>query len=311
MTDLVGTADRASSTAKGLAQGTAKGTAKATSTTGFSADVLSESARQPVLVLFLSPQSEACRALLGPLQRAVAAADGKVKLATLDIDAHPQIPSRLGIRAVPAVYAFQRGQPIDGFMGPLPEAQIKGFIERLVGPLDDGLDDLLAEGEAALAAGDPAGAADAFGAVLQTDPEHLAGIGGLARALVAGGDLEAAREVLAQVPPPGATDKAIVAAQAALDVAAQASEVGDLADLTKRLEANPDDHQARFDLAIGLNGAGKRSEAADALIELMKRDRNWNEGAAKKQLLQFFEAWGLMDKTTLAARRKLSTLLFS
>ena len=299
MTDLVGTADRAAPAAK------------ATTTTGFAADVLNESARQPVLVLFLSPQSEACRALLAVLQRVVKATEGKVKLVTLDIEAHPQIPSRLGIRAVPAVYAFQRGQPADGFMGPLPETQIKGFIERLVGPLDDGLDELLAEGEAALTAGDPAGAADVFAAVLQSDPDNLAGFGGLARALVAAGDLDAARDVLAQVPPPGATDKAIVAAQAALDVAAQAGEVGELGDLMKRLEADPDDHQARLDLAIGLNGAGKRNEAADALIELMKRDKTWNEGAAKKQLLQFFEAWGLMDKTTLAARRKLSTLLFS
>ncbi len=299
MTDLVGTADRAAPAVK------------ATSTTGFAADVLSESARQPVLVLFESARSEACRTLLAALQRAVKAAEGKVKLATLDIEAHPQIPSRLGVRAVPAVYAFQRGQPVDGFMGPLPEAQIKGFIERLVGPLDDGLDDLLAEGEAALAAGDAAGAADVFSAVLQSDPEHLAGLGGLARALVVAGNLDAARDVLAQVPPPGAADKAIVAAQAALDVATRAADVGELGDLLKRLDADPDDHQARLDLAIGLNGAGKRDEAADALIELMKRDRTWNDGAAKKQLLQFFEAWGLMDKTTLAARRKLSTLLFS
>ena len=299
MTDLVGIADRTAPAAK------------ATTTSGFSADVLNESARQPVLVLFESPHSEACRTLLAALQRAVKAADGKVKLATLDIEAHPQIPSRLGVRTVPAVYAFQRGQPVDGFMGPLPEAQIKGFIERLVGPLDDGLDELVAEGEAALTAGDPAGAADVFAAVLQSDPEHLAGFGGLARALVAAGDLEGARDVLAQVPPPGAGDKAIVAAQAALDVATQSGEVGELGELMKRLDANPDDHQARLDLALGLNGAGKRDEAADALIELMKRDRTWNEAAAKKQLLQFFEAWGLMDKTTLAARRKLSTLLFS
>ena len=229
----------------------------------------------------------------------------------MDIDAHPQIAQRLGIRAVPAVYAFQRGQPVDGFVGPLPETQIKGFIERLVGPLDDGLDEILAEGETALAAGDNATAADVFASVLETDPEHLGALAGLARALIAAGDLDAARGVLSQVPLPGATDKAIVAAQAAFDVASRAGEVGDLAELMRKLERDPDDHQARFDLAIGLNGQGKRAEAADALIDLMKRDKSWNDGAARKQLLQLFEAWGLMDPTTLAARRKLSTLLFS
>jgi len=300
MTDLVGTAGAAAPAA-----------AKATTTTGFSADVLSESARQPVLVLFQSPRSEASRALLALLQRAVQAAAGKVKLVTMDIDAHPQIASRLGIRAVPAVYAFQRGQPVDGFMGPLPEAQIKGFIERLVGPLDDGLDEVLAEAEAALAAGDPAAASEIFASVLDAEPDHLGALAGLIRALVAAGDLDAARDVLVQVPPHGSNDKAIVAAKAALDVATQASEVGDLAELMRRVERDPDDHQARFDLALGLNGKGKRAEAADALMDIMKRDRAWNDGAARKQLLQFFEAWGLMDPTTLAARRKLSTLLFS
>ena len=304
MTDLIGAAASAAPAA-------AKAPPKATTTANFAADVINESSKQPVLVLFLSARSEACRTLLAATQRAVQAADGKVKLVILDIDAHPQIPQRLGIRAVPAVYAFQRGQPVDGFAGPLPEDQIKGFIERLVGPLDDGVDDLLVEAEAALAAGDPAGAADVFAAALQTDPAHLGAAGGLVRALVAAGDLEAARDLIGQVPPAGATDKAIVAAQAALDVATQAAEVGDLGALASRVEANPDDHAARFDLALGLNGKGQRMEAADALIEIMKRDKDWNEGAARKQLLQLFEAWGLMDKVTLAARRKLSALIFS
>ena len=300
MTDLVGTAVR-----------TAPAAAKATTATGFSADVITESARQPVIVMFASARSEACRALLGPLQRAVQAAAGKVKLVTMDIDAHPQIAQRLGVKAVPAIYAFQRGQPVDGFMGPLPEAQIKGFIERLVGPLDDGLEEIFAEAEAALASGDVATATEIYASVLDGEPEHLGALGGLVRALVAAGDLDAARDVLAQVPPPGETDKAVVAARAALEVATQASEVGDLGEITRTLDRDPDNHQARFDLALGLNGNGKRLEAAEALIEIMRRDKTWNDGAARKQLLQLFEAWGLMDQTTLAARRKLSTLLFS
>ena len=284
---------------------------KAVTTASFSAEVISASQRMPVLVHFLSAHSEQCRALQALLAKTVQAADGKIKLVTMDVDTSPQIAERLGVRAVPAVYAFQKGQPIDGFMGPLPEIQIKGFVERLVGPIDDGYEEILAEAEAALASGDVPTAAELFGAVLDADPQHLVALAGLIRAFVAAGDLEAARDLLAQVPSSSVKDKGIVAAQAAFDVAEQASSVGDLAPLLKALEADADDHSARFDLALGLNGQGKREEAADALLAIMKRDRTWNDTAARKQLLQFFEAWGLMDPVTLAARRKLSTLLFS
>ena len=285
--------------------------AKATTATGFSADVIAASSRQPVLVHFLSPRSEACRQLQSALERVAIAAEGKFKLVTMDIEAHPQIAGRLGIRAAPAVYAFQRGQPIDGFMGPLPEPQLRGFVERLVGPIGDGNEEAIAEGEAALTAGDPRTAVAIFTEVLEVDPEHLAALGGLVRALIGLGDLQAARDALDQVPAAGAKDLGIAAAAAALDVAEQANSVGDLADLMKKVDADPDDHQARFDLALGLSGCGKREEAADQLLTIMRRDRTWNEGGARKQLLQFFEAWGLMDPVTLAARRKLSTLLFS
>ena len=291
--------------------GAATGLAKATTTAGFSADVIAASSRQPVLVHFLSPHSEACRQLQGALERVVGAAEGKVKLVTMDVEAHPQIAGRLGIRAAPAVYAFQRGQPVDGFMGPLPEAQVRGFVERLVGPIGDGNEEAMAEGEAALGAGDPQTAAAVFTEVLDVDPEHLGALAGLIRALVALGDLEAARGVYEQVPPGGAKDQGIAAAAAALDVAEQANSVGDLTELTRKVEADPGDHQARFDLALGLGGLGRREEAADQLLTIMKRDRAWNDGGARRQLLQFFEAWGLMDPVTLAARRKLSTLLFS
>ena len=291
--------------------GAASAAAKATTTSSFSADVLVESQRQPVLVHFLSARSEACRTLQTALERAVKSAGGKVKLATMDIDAHPQIASRLGVRAVPAVYAFQRGQPVDGFVGALPEAQVKGFLERLAGPLDDGSEDALAEAEAALAGGDADTAAAIFAALLEQDPQLIAASAGLARALVALGDLEAARDLLTQLPPSAAKDKTVVAAQAALDIADQASSVGDLAGLQQRIDADPSDHQARFDLALGLNSKGKRDEASDALLASIRLDRSWNEGAARKQLLQFFDAWGLMDPVTLTARRKLSTLLFS
>ncbi len=284
---------------------------KATTTTAFSADVLVESQRQPVLVHFLSGRSEACKTLQGVIERTARATGGKVKLVTMDIDAHPQVASRLGVRQVPAVYAFQRGQPVDGFVGALPEAQVKGFFERLVGPVDDGSEEALAEAEAALSGGDAETAAAVFSALLEQNPDNLAATGGLARALIGAGDLDSARVLLEQVPPSGAKDKAISAALAALEIAEQASSVGDLADLMRKVEADPDDHRARFELALGLNGKGKREEAADALLTSIRLDRMWDEGAARKQLLQFFEAWGLMDPVTLAARRKLSTLLFS
>ena len=294
-----------------VGQPTGAADVKATTSAGFSADVIAESSRQPVLVHFLSARSEACRQLQALLERAVKSAGGKIKLVTMDIDAQPQIAARLGIRAVPAVYAFQRGQPVDGFAGPLSEAQIKNFVGRLIGPLDDGTEDAMAEADAALSAGDTETAAAIYAAVIEQDPEHVQAAAGLARALVALGQLDGARDLLAELPPSARTDPAVAAAQAALEVAEQASSVGDLADLMRRVETDPDDHQARFDLALGLNAKGQREEAADALITIMKRDRAWNEGGARKQLLQLFEAWGLMDPVTLAARRKLSTLLFS
>jgi putative thioredoxin len=282
-----------------------------TTATSFAADVITASARQPVLVDFWSASSAQSVQLSASLAKVVKAADGKVKLVRMDIDQHPQIASRLGIRNAPAVFAFQRGQPIDGFMGVLPEAQIKGFVERLVGPLDDGTEEALAEADAALSAGDVANAAAIFAAILEQDPEHVAALAGLIRTLVAAGDLDGARAVSAQVPTLGDKDAGVITARAALDLAEQASAVGDDADLRHRVEADPDDHQARFDLALALNAKGHRDEAADALLAIIKRDRTWNDDGARKQLLQFFDAWSLMDPATLSARRKLSTLLFS
>ncbi len=289
----------------------ASGAVKAVTTQSFPTDVLGESQRRPVIVHFLSKRSESCKSVQAALERAVKGAEGKLGLVTMDIDAHPQVASRLGVRAVPAVYAFDRGQPIDGFTGALPEAQIKGFLERIVGPMSGDAEAALAEAEAALADGDIQGAAAIFSAVLEQDPAHLGATAGLVRALVAAGDFETARDLLAQVPPTAVKDKGIGAAQAALDVAEQASGLGDLAELKAKVDVDPDDHQASLDYALGLNGHGKREEAADTLLASMKRDRSWNDAAAKKQLIQFFEVWGLMDPMTLAARRKLSTLLFS
>ena len=285
--------------------------AKETTATSFAADVITASARQPVLVDFWSSASMASQRLSASLEKVVKAADGKIKLVRMDIDKHPQIASRLGARNAPAVFAFQRGQPVDGFMGALPESQIKGFIERLVGPLNDGTEEALAAAEAALASGDVETTAAIYSAILEQDPLHLPALAGLMRAFVAAGDLEGARDLSTQIPTLGDKDIGVIAARAALDLAEQASVVGDDGDLRRRVDADPDDHQARFDLALALNVKGLRDEAADALLAIIKRDRTWNDDGARKQLLQFFDAWSLMDPATLSARRKLSTLLFS
>ena len=284
---------------------------KETTTAAFRTDVIAESARQPVLVDFWAPWCGPCKQLTPVIEKVVRAAGGKVKLVKMNIDEHPQIAGQLGIQSIPAVIAFQKGQPADGFMGALPESQIKGFIERLVGPLGGEGEELMAEGEAALTAGDAQQAAELFAQALSVEPPDPKAYGGLVRALVALGDLEQARTVLEQVPAGSETLPALVAARAALEVAEQAASVGDLGGLLARVNANPDDHEARLELAIGLNGRGNRKDAADQLLDSIRRDRTWNEEAARKQLLQFFEAWGPIDPDTLTARRKLSGILYS
>jgi putative thioredoxin len=282
----------------------------ATTTATFANDVLAESGRRPVLVDFWAPWCEPCKQLTPILEKAVQAAEGKVKLVTMNIDEHPQIAGQLGIRSIPAVIAFQRGQPVDGFMGALPESQVRGFIERLTGPLPEE-EDLHAMAEAALAAGEPLAALEIFREIHEKDPGDLAALAGLIKTSVAIGELEDAQKLLAQVPATAVQDPAIAAARAAVENATQAADLGDIGELERRVAAEPDDPQARFELSIALNAQSRRDEAADALLTIIKRDRDWNDSAARKQLLQFFEAWGNMDAATVAARRKLSTLLFS
>jgi putative thioredoxin len=283
---------------------------KATTTATFANDVLTESGRQPVLVDFWAPWCEPCKQLTPILEKAVKAAQGKVKLVTMNIDEHPQVAGQLGIRSIPAVIAFQRAQPVDGFMGALPESQVRGFIERLIGPLPED-ENFHAVAEAALAAGDPLAALEIFRGLHSEDPADIAALAGLIKANVAVGELEEAKSLLAQVPANAAQDPAIAAARAAVENAAQAADVGEIGELERRVAAEPNEPQARYDLAIALNAQGRRAEAADALLALIKSDREWNDAAARKQLLQFFEAWGNMDAATVAARRKLSALLFS
>ncbi|MGA9486762.1 MAG: thioredoxin [Methylocella sp.] len=283
---------------------------KDATTASFSADVIAESARQPVLVDFWAPWCEPCKQLAPILEKTVKAAGGKVKLVKMNIDEHPEIPGRLGVRSIPAVIAFQRGQPVDGFMGALPEREVKGFIERLAGPIEDDAD-RLAEAEALAAAGDGEGAAELYAAILAENPGDPAAVAGLAKFFIAAGEIESAKKVLASVAAGGERNPAIIAAKAALDLAEQAAAVGDSSELEQRIAANPEDHQARFDFAVLLNAQNQRDEAAAELLAIVNRDRAWNDDGARKQLLQFFDAWGPMDPATVSARKKLSTLLFS
>ncbi|MBV8566221.1 MAG: thioredoxin [Methylobacteriaceae bacterium] len=284
---------------------------KDTTTATFSADVIAESARQPVLVDFWAPWCGPCKQLTPILEKAVQASGGKVKLVKMNIDDHPQIAQRLGIQSIPAVIAFQRGQAVDGFMGALPESQVRGFIERIAGPLTDASAEILAEAEAAAANGDPKTAMELYATVLAEDETNLKAIAGLARLYVEAGEIEQAKGVLTMVPSDKENDAAIAAARAAVELAEKAASVGDLAGLQKAVAKDPLDYQARFDLATALNGRGARQEAADQLLEIIKRDRKWNDDGARKQLVQFFEAWGPTDPATVAARRRLSSLLFS
>ncbi|MDP2804281.1 MAG: thioredoxin [Phreatobacter sp.] len=284
---------------------------KDTTTRDFVKDVLEESKKQPVLVDFWATWCGPCKQLTPVLEKVVQSFKGKVKLVKMDIDKHPEIAGQLGIQSIPAVIAFDKGQGIDGFMGALPESQVKAFIDKLVGgKVSPDIAEILAAADAALVEGDAAGAAQVYAQVLGAEPENLHSLAGLARCAVETGDLDQARAILEQVPADKVNDKAVVAARAALDLAAQAADLGPIHEFEHKLAQDPADHQARFDLAVALNGQGRRDEAADHLLEIFKRDRTWNEDGARKQLVQFFEAWGPMDEATLAGRRKLSSLLF-
>ena len=284
---------------------------KDTTTAGFRQDVIAESARQPVLVDFWAPWCGPCKQLTPVIEKVIKAANGKVRLVKMDIDAHPEIAGQLGIQSIPAVIAFKNGQPVDGFMGAVPESQIRTFIERLVGPIGAGaVGDLLKQAQTLLAAGDLGGAAEGFAGVLAQEPDNLAALAGLALVQMETDNLEQARRILDTVPETKRGDAAVAAAFARLELAERTASLGDLAGLEAKIAADPADHQARFDLAVALNGKDMRVEAADHLLEIIRRDREWNEDGARKQLVQFFEAWGPVDEATRGARRKLSAYLF-
>jgi putative thioredoxin len=286
---------------------------KETTTQTFVKDVIEESKRQPVLIDFWAPWCGPCRQLTPILEKVVRAGKGKVKLVKMNIDEHPAIPGQMGIQSIPAVIAFVNGQPADGFMGALPESQVTAFVDKLTAgmPGVPTIADILKEAETVLAEGDPATAASIYAEALAADATNIAALAGLAKCYATTGAIDQAKQTLAMVPESKHGEAAVKAVQAMIDLAEQAKSLGPVTELEQKVAANPLDHQARFDLATALNAAGKRAEATHQLLEIVKRDRKWNEDGARKQLVQFFEAWGAADEATVEGRKRLSTILFS
>ena len=276
---------------------------------GFMADVIEASRDTPVIVDFWAPWCGPCKQLGPAIERAVTAARGKVKLVKIDIDQHPQFAGQMRVQSIPAVFAFVGGRPVDGFTGALPESQVKAFVERVAAqaPADE-TDELLAVGREALEAGDLNTAAQAFARVLQADPQDVRALGGMARVYLDGGDLERAAEIAAMAPE-GAKDPGLDSVRAALALSQSAP--SETAAFEARLAADPADHEARFELARALAGAGHLEAAMDHLLQIIAADREWNEGAARAQLLTVFEAAGAASDLARQGRRRLSALLFA
>ncbi len=286
---------------------------KDTNTANFMADVIETSRTVPVIVDFWAPWCGPCKQLTPALEKCVTRAAGKVRLVKINVDENQQLAGQMRVQSIPAVFGFVDGQPVDGFMGALPEGQIDEFIKRLAGKAGPGeeLAGLLEGGKAALEDEDAQAAMQAFAKALQLDRENLAAIAGLARAQILAGDIAGAEATLEMTPPDKATDPEITGARAALELAANPADSAEISRLSAAIEAEPGDHASRFDLAVALNADGRREEAADHLLAIIAKDRAWNDEAARNQLLQFFEAWGATDPLTVASRRKLSSILFA
>ncbi len=285
----------------------------------FMAEVIEASKTVPVIVDFWAPWCGPCKTLGPMLEKAVAATKGKVRMVKVDIDKNQSIAAQMRIQSIPAVYAFKGGRPIDGFVGALPESQIKQFVQRVAGgggpggpsEEDNVIEEALAQAKDLLEAGNHAAAGNLYAQILQHDPENPQAIAGHLRCLMKSGQSEAAREMLKDLPPEIAKDPEIVAVAATLELTASGAKAGATAPLKEKVAANPADHQARFDLAMALFAENRREEAVDELLELFRRDRKWNEDAARKQLVKFFEAFGPTDPLTIAGRKRLSSLMFS
>ena len=285
---------------------------KETTTAAFKADVLEASKTAVVLVGFWAEWCQPCKQLAPVLEKVVSSYGGKVKLVKLNVDLHPSIPGQLRIQSLPTVYAFRDGKPFDGFMGMQPESAIKAFIDRIMGDENAAdLDAALEAADKALEAGDLQGAAEIYAAVLEQDQQNVGAIVGLARCYLKSGDTERAEQTLALIPPDKQETALVGSVKAALELAKLAGAPSDLTALEAKIAADPLDHQARIDLAMALAARGTKDKAIDQLLESFRRDRNWNEQAARKALVQLFEAWGPRDPHTQEGRRRLSSMLFA
>jgi putative thioredoxin len=278
---------------------------------GFMADVIAASKQQPVIVDFWATWCGPCRTLTPILEKQVRAAGGAVKLVKIDVDKNPAYAGQLRVQSIPTVYAFVNGQPVDGFQGALPESQVKAFIEKLTGgsSANSDVEQLLALGEESLGLSDFGGAAQAFAHVLTLEPENEKAIAGMARVYLAGGDADQARQTIAMAPA-DSKDPSVVSVRAQLSLASGA-ETGETAELQARVAADPNEHQARYDLALAQAASGDLKGAVDSLLTIVQADREWNEQAARKQLLVVFEAAGLTSDIAKDGRRRLSSILFA
>ncbi len=285
---------------------------KESSTAGFAKDVMEASKSALVLVDFWADWCGPCKQLTPLLEKVVRSYNGKVHLVKINVDQHPAIAGQLRIQSLPTVYAFRDGRPLDGFMGAQPESQIRAFIDGLVG--EDSAADLaeaLAAADSAIEAGDLEDAANVYAAILQEDAQNADALAGLAKVYLKSGDAARAEQTIALVPPAKKDAPAVASIRAAIELSKKADQGDNRSEFEARLAANPADYEARFELAVALAARGAKEEAVDHLLDIFRRNRAWNDEAARKQLVQLFEAWGPKDPATLDGRRRLSSLMFS